>query len=122
MIRWMMIAMACAASLPALAEEPMLAPEREAYLEACLVITQTEPELSAYRRLGTGSVTRGHASVTLYDIAERRSVQFDCRFAVLDGTYPDAEQLTVTYAGGESKTLDLTAANALIRAGMQKRP
>ena len=122
MTKWMIAAALLALGTPALAQDALSMPawEREAYLEACLIVTQTDPQLSTYQRLGTGAVSRGHATVALFDPAKSRSAQVECSFATLtEDTAPTAEKLTVAYAGGEVQELDLTAANAVIAEQMK---
>ena len=98
----------------------MPAAEREAYLEACLIVYQADPIVAAYQRVGTGAVTRGHATVALFDIAGGRSAQLECSFATLtEGPAPTAEELVVSYADGSTAELDLTAANAAISEQMK---
>lgn len=123
MLKWMTVAALVALGAPALAQDATLsmpAHEREAYLEACLIITQTDPEMSTYQRIGTGAVTRGHATVVMFDPAKGRSAELECSFATLtEGPAPTAEKLTVTYGDGTSTEVDVAAANATLVAQMK---
>jgi hypothetical protein len=124
MMKWMTIGALVALSAPTLAQDAttsMPAHEREAYLEACLIITQTDPQMSTYQRIGTGAVTRGHATVVMYDMAKGRSAELECSFATLtEGPAPTAEKLTVTYDDSSpAEELDVAAANATIAGKMK---
>lgn len=91
--------------------------EREGYLEACLAVTTGAPELAGFMRLGTGEVTRGHASVALYDQQNRHAVKVDCFFTPMSGLPPMAERVTLETPDNQSEIAP-DAANALIAAAM----
>lgn len=118
MRRWVMLLALCASSTQVFAQDAMPTAEREAYLEACLIITQDNPDMAGYRRIGTGTVTRGHATVSLFD-TQSQLVKVDCNFVPLAGAVPQARQITVIRKDGTSEDLDLDMVNGLIEAGMK---
>lgn len=113
---WIAAVLALSMSGSALAQdETMPREEREGYLEACLIVTQGAPELAGFMRLGTGEVTRGHASVAVYDQQNRYAINVDCYFTPMSGPPPVVEKITLRSPGGNSE-IDAEAANALIIA------
>lgn len=122
MNKWIVVAALAAQAVPAVAQEaaPMPAWEREAYLEACLIVKQTDPTLAAYQKVGTGAVTRGRATVAMFNPSDGRSGTLECSFATLTSEgAPAAERLAVTYADGGADELDVAAANLIIAAQMK---
>ena len=117
MRRWVMLMALCASSTQVFAQDEMPTAEREAYLEACLIVTQDNPDMAGYRQIGTGTVTRGHATVSLFD-TQSQLVKVACSFVPLAGAIPQAQQIIVTHKDGTSEELDLDMANGLIEAGM----
>lgn len=118
MKRLIIAAILSAASLPAMGQQAMPRQEREAYLEACLTILNA-PILAGTQRLGTGDVTRGHATVALFDPQHGRSMTLDCTFSPLtEGGFPAAQSIRLLYSDGTSTPIDAAEADELIAAGM----